>query len=182
MRTIRILPFSTLLIAATASCGASATLLRETDAGGDESSPGLSGSGSTGASGSNGGNGASGSASSGSSPTPASGSNSASGSSTGGGSGSAPGGTGTSGSASSGAGGPGADAGRGSCVHDSDCPGGEYCGYPISATCSAAGQCLPTPKGPVCQSVALGCGCDGTAVAVPCYGLAKAPVRHLGAC
>jgi hypothetical protein len=260
MRTSTILPALTLLLAATASCGASATLLRETDAGGDESSVGPSGSGSTATSGSNGGNGASGSS------TPASGSISASGSSNGGGSGSAPGGTGASGSASSGAGGPGADAGMGSCVHDSDCPrgglcgypekaacsamgqcfqvppnpfgpgpvcqaiapgcacdgtltnltcnglpsgyapkplryagscmdgaagscvhdgdcaSGEYCGYAISATCSATGQCLPTPKGPACMSIAQGCGCDGTAVGIPCDRLPSAPVRHSGAC
>src|SRR5258708_9349860 len=176
MRPVRTLSLFTPLAAATASCGAAATLLRETDGGGDESSPGPSGSGSTAVSGSNSGNGSSGSASSGSSSTPASGSINASGSSTGGGSG----------SASSGAGGPGADAGMGSCVHDSDCPGGGLCGYLEKASCTATGQCFPPPKGPQCNAILPGCACDGTFVNLGCNGLpggyAPKPLRYAGSC
>lgn len=90
--------------------------------------------------------------------------------------GSATGGSG--GSAGGGAsGGSGGSAGGGACTSSSQCPRGEACGYGLG--CNTQGRC--TSYGPLCNSYAPACACDGTNVDL-CDGPPRKPLAHYGAC
>jgi hypothetical protein len=73
------------------------------------------------------------------------------------------------------------------CASNADCSPQQVCGFRENATnaCSGLGQCF-TPEQVVCNSVLLGCACDGTDVNMVCNGLpdgyATKPVAHTGAC
>jgi hypothetical protein len=150
-----------------ARCAASSTAVTDgavTDGGWTESNSDSSGSGSASSSGAT--------------------SDSSSPGNSGGGSGSSSsGGAGSSSAASS-----GATSGQdgGSCVSNSDCPKGRLCGYLQSAGCSATGQCIPSPIGPMCGAIAPGCACDGSMVLLGCNGFpadyVSKPFRHSGIC
>ncbi len=84
---------------------------------------------------------------------------------------------------------PPPDAGSGDggtrCRADSDCPGGEVCGFLETNACGAAGTCFPAPM-IICNAYSPGCACDGSEVDVICNGLpsgyVRKPLKHTGAC
>jgi hypothetical protein len=74
------------------------------------------------------------------------------------------------------------------CTTSADCAPRQVCGFRegVANACSGEqGQCF-TPEGVVCNSVLLGCACDGTEVNMVCNGLpsgyATKPVAHAGEC
>jgi hypothetical protein len=71
-----------------------------------------------------------------------------------------------------------------SCTKSTDCGSGDVCGFPTADACSAKGQCFA--GGPICNTFAPGCACDGTTINVACTGLpsgyATAPLAHTGQC
>ena len=78
------------------------------------------------------------------------------------------------------------DAGGGPCVTDSDCAG-EVCAYAISDSCAAKGQCVETTFGGGTENSVVGCGCDGSDVALGGTPSAPAlyaplPLLHFGTC
>ena len=85
--------------------------------------------------------------------------------------------------------GGGSDGGPSSCVTNQDCGGGRVCGYPLSAACSAQGECFEAMVGVFsCPNDPGACACDGvTTVATGCAGglptgYASRPVEHVGFC
>jgi hypothetical protein len=68
--------------------------------------------------------------------------------------------------------------GPGACTSDHDCPQSQVCGYQADISCSGQAHCIPTQ---FCNSVTVGCGCDGGIVLVGC-GVASRPFSGAGAC
>jgi hypothetical protein len=79
---------------------------------------------------------------------------------------------------------PAPDAGT-ACSSDSDCSGGDVCGFLESGGCGITGTCFPAPT-VVCNAYAPGCACDGSEVNTTCNGLptgyARSPIKHMGVC
>lgn len=75
------------------------------------------------------------------------------------------------------------DAGA-TCTSDADC-GGNVCGFPSSAACSAKGTCFPAAL-VTCLAYAPGCACDGSEINITCNGLPDGyetkPLEHTGSC
>jgi hypothetical protein len=68
------------------------------------------------------------------------------------------------------------------CVTTADCPQGLQCGYDPNAACNARGVCYAV-EGPICNSVILACGCDGTDAYIACgSSYASKPIAHYGKC
>lgn len=68
--------------------------------------------------------------------------------------------------------------GASGCSSDEDCPSSQVCGYEADLSCSIQAHCIP---GAFCNSVAVGCGCDGGMVLVGC-GVASKPFTGIGPC
>ena len=64
------------------------------------------------------------------------------------------------------------------CSSDQDCPSSQVCGYEADITCSIQAHCIPEA---FCNSVVVGCGCDGGMVLVSC-GMASKPFTGIGPC
>jgi hypothetical protein len=64
------------------------------------------------------------------------------------------------------------------CTSNSDCSGGQQCGYSIGKGCSAPGTCT-TPSGGLPY---LACGCQGQGVSYIAPGFTTAPVTSGEAC
>ena len=85
----------------------------------------------------------------------------------------------TGGAAAGGANGTGgATSTGGVCSSDQDCPASYVCGYQADLTCSVGAQCIPAS---FCNSVAVGCGCDGGIALVGC-GVSSKPFTGIGPC
>lgn len=70
------------------------------------------------------------------------------------------------------------------CKTDADCGSDQLCVYPVKEGCAAKGVCEDTPN-IRCASLVLYCGCDGSAVSVPCgFSGGSAPVsgRYASSC
>jgi hypothetical protein len=70
------------------------------------------------------------------------------------------------------------DGGASTCSSDQDCPSSQVCGYEADLTCSIQAHCITEA---FCNSVAVGCGCDGGMVLVGC-GVASKPFTGIGPC
>jgi hypothetical protein len=80
----------------------------------------------------------------------------------------------------------GVDAGQpATCTTDSDCTGGDHCGFLVADACSATGQCLAPELEPNCGALIANCACDGTTVYTGCTdlptGYASKPVAEANA-
>jgi len=58
---------------------------------------------------------------------------------------------------------------------NAECPQGDFCGYPLPAFPAATGcgeqaVCVPIDKGPLCDTLVAGCGCNGQTTDIPACG------------